>query len=113
MTVLQRAAALLALVAAAVTPSDLAAQGGCGGACLPCQGAPSSAWKYGGLTGANFLAYCTPNSSCSPCNFTIRDRARVEAEAYGFDCVTPPAAHSTGWFRCIRGSSVRYRRAAR
>lgn len=81
MTALQRAAALLALVAAAVTPSDLAAQGGCGGACLPCQGAPSSAWKYGGLTGANFLAYCTPNSSCSPCNFTIRDRARVEAEA--------------------------------
>lgn len=77
---LQRAVALIALVAAAVTPSNLAAQGGCGGACLPCQGAPSSAWKYGGLTGANFLAYCTPNSSCSPCNFTIRNKARVEAE---------------------------------
>jgi hypothetical protein len=79
MNAIYKAALLFVFGAAVSNPRVVEAQG-CGGACLPCQGAPSSAWKYGGLSGANFLAYCTPNSSCSVCNFTSESRSRREAE---------------------------------
>ena len=61
----------MVLVAASL-PAALLGQGGCGGACLPCQGAPSPNWHYGGLHGEGYLAYCTPNQSCSACNITFR-----------------------------------------
>jgi hypothetical protein len=70
---LRRLVLRLSMFLWALAPAQLSAQGGCGGACLPCAGAPSSAWKYGGLNGTNHLAFCTPSYSCVACNFTSRE----------------------------------------
>jgi hypothetical protein len=52
----------------------------CGADCEPCEGAPSQ-WVQGGgsQTGAKYLLYCVPGSSCTKCDagpVTLRDQVQ-------------------------------------
>lgn len=68
----------ITLLASLATGRHLEAQvQRCGADCEPCEGAPSQ-WVQGGgsETGAKYLLYCVPGSSCTKCDagpVTLRD----------------------------------------
>ena len=69
---------IVAVLLALSTVPGTAEARGCGGSCIPCEGAPDPAWKYGGGGGTRYLEYCTPAYNCSTCNITLRKTERED-----------------------------------
>lgn len=66
-TAVVASAAVLFFTSTSIAAAD---EGGCGPTCLPCEGAPSPDWVYGGGTdalGSTYLRYCQPGGSCGRC----------------------------------------------